>query len=315
MKDTAHLRPGCPSEPRRPRPWPGQRWASLEATTGMHSPRDTKETPSAPAGTQLSTGSGGQSAGATGCPEAAGCSLPARHAPGPVAARKTGTLETNSKVVLLVFLGGESECPPQVSSHQGAAKGHYPFWRQTARGARATGSATLPAPTAAARLTAPPRACAPGCQQQPPATRRGSDPPPQHRPLPVPESAVPLPSHDTYRLRTSSGREMAGVASVGTRAGAVRAGISEATADATAAQEAPAFRAETNWEGQRAEAARTTLARARGKAGRTMQREKRTTCGQSVERAVRMSCACARRASAPPGAEQWARPSPANAVC
>lgn len=60
------------------------------------------------------------------------------------------------------------------------------------------------------------------------------------------ELAVPC---STYRLRTSSGSEMAREASVGTRAGAVRAGISEAAAEVSAARAALAFRAETNREG------------------------------------------------------------------
>lgn len=117
---------------------------------------------------------------------------------------------------------------------------------------RATGSATLPAPTAAV----PSRACAPVCQQQPRATKRGSNPPhPQRRatspphPIPPPEFTDP---RSTYRLRTSSGSEMAREASVGTRAGAVRAGILETAAEtaAPAAEAALAFRAETNGEGR-----------------------------------------------------------------
>lgn len=118
-------------------------------------------------------------------------------------------------------------------------------------------------------------------------------------------------SRNTYRLRTSSGREMAGTASAGTRAGAVRAGISETAADAAAVQAAPAFRAETNGEGRRAEAARTTLARARGKEGRTMRERPYHVRADRAELAVLLSCACVRRARTP-SAEQWVRPSSAN---
>lgn len=72
------------------------------------------------------------------------------------------------------------------------------------------------------------------------------------------ELAVPC---STYRLRTSSGSEMAREASAGTRAGAVRAGILEAATEVSAAQAALAFRAETDREGL-AKVARTTPARA-----------------------------------------------------
>lgn len=130
----------------------------------------------------------------------------------------------------------------------------------------------------------------------------------------------PVPCHPTelavlsgtYRLRTSSGSEMAREASAGTRAGAVRAGISEAAAEVSAAQAALAFRAETDREGLRAEVARTTLAWARGKSGCTILKE-------TVPGAGRLSGACCargmrmREAGAHPCLRQWA--CPRSTVC
>lgn len=72
---------------------------------------------------------------------------------------------------------------------------------------------------------------------------------PPHYPQRLPPPGVHGP-RGTYRLRTSSGSEMAREDSVGTRAGAVRAGISEAAAEEAAAQAALAFRAETDGEGR-----------------------------------------------------------------
>lgn len=99
---------------------------------------------------------------------------------------------------------------------------------------------------------------------------RGEANPPSPVPCHPTELAVPC---GTYRLRTSSGSEMAREASAGTRAGAVRAGISKAAAEVSAAQAALAFRAETDREGLQAEVARTTLAWRRGKSGRTIPKE------------------------------------------
>lgn len=155
-------------------------------------------------------------------------------------------------------------------------RGLGPFWRQTARGARdrkchpARANRRRAVPRMRVRLSA----AATGYQE-------GKQPPPPPTPchFPTPPHPIPRPeftdSRSTYRLRTSSGREMAREASVGTRAGAVRAGILETAAEtaAPAAEAALAFRAETDGEGRRAEAACTISAPTWGKAGRTMGRE------------------------------------------
>lgn len=110
------------------------------------------------------------------------------------------------------------------------------------------------------------------------------------------ELAVPC---STYRLRTSSGSEMAREASAGTRAGAVRAGILEAATEVSAAQAALAFRAETDREGL-AEVARTTPARAWGKAGRTTLRELVTVADRPSRAWCAQGGAHARDGCAPP---------------
>lgn len=120
-------------------------------------------------------------------------------------------------------------------------------------------------------------------------------------------SPPPAPCHPnefavlcgTYRLRTSSGSEMAREASAGTRAGAVRAGILEAAAEASAAQAALAFRAETEGEGRRAEVEHTIPAQAWGEAGRTMLRQPKPCVGRQSGVGLRKECACASQARTP----------------
>lgn len=160
-------------------------------------------------------------------------------------------------------------------------RGLGPFWRQTAKGARdrkchpARANRRRAVPRMRARLSA----AATGYQEgkQPPHPQRRATSPPH--PISPPEFTDP---RSTYRLRTSSGSEMAREASVGTRAGAVRAGILETAAEtaAPAAEAALAFRAETNGEGRRAEAACTISAPTWGKAGRTIGREARPCAGR-----------------------------------
>lgn len=171
----------------------------------------------------------------------------------------------------------------------------------------------------------------PPCPRQPPPSRpaharpsvSGSQglptgeatPPPTPNAVPLPphpRSEFTDPPHSTYRLRTSSGSEMAREASVGTRAGAVRAGILETAAETAAAEAALAFRAETNGEGRRVEAGRTISARAWGKVGHTIGIEAIPCAGRwsgaGCAQGPRM-----RETGAHPHMEQWARPN--SAVC
>lgn len=180
-------------------------------------------------------------------------------------------------------------------------RGLGPFWRQTAKGAR--DRKCHPARANCRRAPRHPTHARPSVSGH--GLPRGEATPPPPPPCHPPTFAVP---RGTYRLRTSSGSENAREAKAATRAGAVRAGILEGAAETAAAQAALAFRAETDGEGRRAEAARTIPAQAWGKAGRTTLRE-------AVPRAGRLSGAgCAqglrmREAGAHPRAEKWAGPS------
>lgn len=117
-------------------------------------------------------------------------------------------------------------------------RGLGPFWRQTARGARdrkchpARANRRRAVPRMRARLSAAATGYQEGKQPPHPQRRATSQPPPTPPHRPQPEFTDP--PCGTYRLRTSSGREMAREASVGTRAGAVRAGILETAAETAA---------------------------------------------------------------------------------
>lgn len=180
-------------------------------------------------------------------------------------------------------------------------RGLSPFWRQTA--SRARGRKCHPARAnrhrrAPSRHPAHARPAVSGSHRPP---RGGANPHHGVSPcFPLPESVVPsTPPHSTYRLRTSSGSEMAGVANAGTRAGAVRAGISEAAADAAAAQEAPAFSRGNQLGGAASGGSAYHPGPGAGESRTYHAQRGRTMCGQSAEQVVSRDCACVRWARTP----------------